>query len=975
MLLLRCMKSLGLKFLTVVFGLVLLCQESSAQFFSDGTDDASIRWKELQTPGYRVIYPDYADSLALTYARSLEKYRPANLPFRKKLPVILHTETAVSNGSVAWSPSRMELYTVPDSYSPLSLMWNDHLCAHESRHYFQMAPGYNRKFLAGRILFGELWPMAIGALYPSTTLMEGDAVAYETAVSTSGRGRQASFLEYYRVCFAQGDRRNFWQWRYGSNRNYTPDYYRAGYLQIAGPAALYKVPDLTQRYFDRIIEKPWLPIDNFNKTLKENCGKNFKSAWQEVTDSLDREWAKWETERGPFKEITPVTKNLRRYTSYTGTTSLNGKIYSVRSGIDRTSELVEIDTCGNVRRLHSFPSGFQGLKRDTIYHRLVWTETVSDARWEIKSYSVVNYYGQDRQIHSLTRGSRYFQVCCCNEEALYAVIEFPVEGGSNIVILNPADGSVIERIPTPSGLEPTDLAWVGKKLFATANTSSGAGIYNVTDGFTPLIQNVPSNISELNPFRGNLFFGCDRTGVNELYTINISDGSIRQLSNTRFGGSNWTCFRDSLFFSQAGRDGKNIVSIPLSEEKEVADLNYERVSFLVPESPSKLPVKDCDTTTYKIGNYSKFAHLIRFHSWIPLFVDANAIDAMSLSSLTTSAGLGATAFFQNDLGSASGTISYHALPLKEKWQHSGHLKFKYSGWYPVFEISADLNDRSSLNYALEKTTTEKYVSYKITQTATPKPLVSGTILTYIPFKFNSRGLSRGLVPQVRYSITNDLFLGANVPLQRLSLSLRGYLMKPVASSCIYPRFGIGLEVGNSLRPGLADVFAGNFYAYMYGYLPGILRTHGIKLSAMLDSHTGNGIFAEPYLNIAPRGFEQDNVNVLLARYDRQAKFSFDYAMPLGNVDWSFLCPVAYIRNFELILHSDCALFGSSEKSGALISAGADFQVVLGNLLWIPYDTRIGISYNYKTGPSFNDFAPEQGTLSRNHVGVVFSVAF
>ena len=964
-----------LKFLTAFLCLSLLCLPVRAQFYNDGTDDASIRWKELQTSNYRIIFPHYADSLALQYAASLEKYTPKGLPFKKKLPVVMHTENAFSNGSVAWAPSRMELYTVPDSYSPLSLPWKDNLSVHEVRHYYQMFPGYDRKFLAGRILFGEFWPFAIGAIYPSTTFMEGDAVLYETAMTSNGRGRQASFLEYYHACFAAGDKRDFWKWKYGSNRYFTPDHYRAGYLQIAGPSALYNEPNLAQRYFDRIIEKPWLPFDNFNKTVKEISGKNFKTVWKEVCDSLSGEWAQWDAQRAPFQDAVQLTGNLRRYTSYDGLAKLDGRLYAIRQGIDRTPELVEIDSCGKVRRIHSFSSSSQGLENDDIYHRLVWTEIVPNTRWEMKSYSVVKYYGQDGSIGSLTRASRYFGIDCCKEEALYAVIEYPVEGGSRAVILNPGDGSVIESIDAPRGYELTSLAWVGKKLFAVANSAGGAGIYNLTDRFLPLIENIPSSINGLRSYKGNLRFVCDCSGVNELYSINISDGRIFQLSTTRFGGSNWEEDGESFFFTQPGKDGQNIYSTRVSNIREIENLNYERVSFLVPDSPAGTSESNCDTTEFKIRNYSKFGHLIRFHSWIPLFIDADAVESLSFSTLTTTAGLGATAFFQNELGSASGLISYHAQPTNGKWQHSGHLKFNYSGWYPVFELSADLNDRNSLIYQVEKTVGEKYTTYRIIQEPTSKPLIAGTLSAYIPFKINSRGLSRGIIPEVRYSVTNDILYGKNLPMQRLSLSLRGYIMQPVASSCIYPRYGIGLEVGSSMRPGLTDIFAGNAFAYIYGYLPGILRTHGLKLTATLNSHTGNGIFSESYVSLTPRGFAQDNVSGKIARYGKQAKFTVDYALPFGNADWSFLCPVAYIRNFELILHSDCTIFHSPADSGALMSAGADLQVVLGNLLWIPYNTRIGVTYNYKTGPSFGAFSTPEAPISRNYVGALFSVDF
>ena len=64
--------------------------------------------------------------------------------------------------------------------------------------------------------------------------MEGDAVAAETALTSSGRGRSADFLEYFRVCFENGDLRDFDRWRFGSQKYYAPDYYKIGYLTVAG---------------------------------------------------------------------------------------------------------------------------------------------------------------------------------------------------------------------------------------------------------------------------------------------------------------------------------------------------------------------------------------------------------------------------------------------------------------------------------------------------------------------------------------------------------------------------------------------------------------------------------------------------------------------------------------------------------------------------------------------------------------------
>ena len=95
-------------------------------------------------------------------------------------------------------------------------------------------------------------------------------------------------------------------------------------------------------------------------------------------------------------------------------------------------------------------------------------------------------------------------------------------------------------------------------------------------------------------------------------------------------------------------------------------------------------------------------------------------------------------------------------------------------------------------------------------------------------------------------------------------------------------------------------------------------------------------------------------------------------MPLLPVDRALLGPVAYLRNFELTLHGDWTVYASSRIGGSLYSAGADFAAVLGNLLWIPYRTRIGVSYNYNGGPGFEGFS-KQGLAERHRFSLLFSI--
>ena len=101
-------------------------------------------------------------------------------------------------------------------------------------------------------------------------------------------------------------------------------------------------------------------------------------------------------------------------------------------------------------------------------------------------------------------------------------------------------------------------------------------------------------------------------------------------------------------------------------------------------------------------------------------------------------------------------------------------------------------------------------------------------------------------------------------------------------------------------------------------------------------------------------------------------FSADYGIAFAPVDWSFLGPVAYIRNFLLTPNFDISLYSNPDDSAVFCSAGAELCAVLGNFLWLPYQTKIGVSYSYNFGPSYNRFLTDDPAL-RHTVQMVFNI--
>ena len=120
---------------------VSVTQYLSAQYYETGQDPASVKWLQIKTERFRIIYPESYGDEGLRFARALDDSYEKLLkvfPAQKfRIPVIIHNYTTESNGYVAWAPRRMEIYPTPDQNS-IPLETTTQLTLHELTHVFQL---------------------------------------------------------------------------------------------------------------------------------------------------------------------------------------------------------------------------------------------------------------------------------------------------------------------------------------------------------------------------------------------------------------------------------------------------------------------------------------------------------------------------------------------------------------------------------------------------------------------------------------------------------------------------------------------------------------------------------------------------------------------------------------------------------------------------------------------------------------------
>ncbi|MDR0814517.1 MAG: hypothetical protein LBN37_02060, partial [Bacteroidales bacterium] len=285
--------------------LLLECLPLYAQFYESGVNPPSVRWQQINTAHFRVIFPvdishegQYAANV-LEYIYASEGKSLNHLP--AKVPVVLHNRPAFSNGMVTWAPKRSEWYlTAP--YNNYAQNWLEQLALHEYRHVVQIDK-LNQGFTKGLgYLIGQQAVGVASAMTPYWYL-EGDAVLTETALSNSGRGRNPAFEMPLRTIALSTGRHHYDKAAFGSYRHHVPNHYEWGYQMVAWTKKNYGM-EVFSHAEDYVARHPFL-LYPFSIALKKQTGLGTPKRYDKAFEELTAGWKK-QAEQMPHVDYTPV---------------------------------------------------------------------------------------------------------------------------------------------------------------------------------------------------------------------------------------------------------------------------------------------------------------------------------------------------------------------------------------------------------------------------------------------------------------------------------------------------------------------------------------------------------------------------------------------------------------------------------------------------------------------------------------------
>jgi len=862
------------------------------QYFTTGSDPGKIHWKQINTNNFQLIFPEDWEANAVKLAATLESvydygYKTLGSPPRK-ISVIVHSHSSISNGLVAWAPQRMELYPIPDQrIYPQD--WLEQLAIHEFRHVVQMDKiAKELPFIFKAILGEQAAVAAIGAYVP-LWFMEGDAVVAETALTETGRGRNPAFLKELKAQALQKGLYSYDKATLGSYKDFVPNRYNFGWWMVGSMRKEYGA-DVWDKALSNVARVP-LSLNPINRSLKQQTGMKKESLYESLFSSSLQEWKKEQLDL-VHSPLTILTASGKFHTNYTyPQVQQDGSIIAYKESLDDVGRIVRIAD-GRETVLFT-PGNLVDESFSVSGDNMLWIERRAHPRWENADRNVVVIYDlnkKNKQTFSLDEN--LFSPALSPKSAVFAAVKIDRQNQNRLALYHTAGGGIVREFEVGANDYIFAPCWdnEGENLYFIGLSAYGKyfGQLNVNSGeYKQLTDPVRYDLRALSFQSGKLWFTSAKTGIDNIFSLDVTSGKLVQETGVPFG-ADYPCFRnENLYFCNYTALGYQLVKIAAKNLLNKENEDSYVVSNLLADSLARqeggpLNFEKKSAQEYEIKPYRKIANLFNFHSWNPAYVNLNSYEIRPGLSL----------FSQNKLGTAITVLGYDYDATEKTGKYKS--SFEYSGFFPVFKAEFGYGKRNLTYKLISKTdtTTRKFYWNEL----------SFDLGARVPLVFQFGKYTQFLQPRVEYSyknrIRNNTFPQGFKSGYHHSLSFGLQFQNRIRRSSLdlMPRWGqtvdVVYETGLGGGQQIGDVKA----LVSYLYFPGLTGQQGLRIYNGYQQKRTEREF--PYSDIVrfPRGSQR------IANTDLYT-LAIDYAVPLAYPDLS-LSRLFYLKRLRSNLFYD-----------------------------------------------------------------------
>ncbi|AQG78366.1 hypothetical protein [Spirosoma montaniterrae] len=869
-----------------------------------------LRWYQIQTSHFRVLYPAGFDTTAQRVAQRLEQvYEPASASLSKRprtISVLLQNQPTLSNGFVAIQPRRSEFFaTRPQDPGLLGTYeWLDLLAVHEYRHVVQLDKALQHY---GKVLYALLGNtgLAFSRMTIPDWFMEGDAVSTETLLSNSGRGRIPNFDLGLRANLLAGRQFSYQKSVCGSFRDNIPDHYTLGYHLVTHLKRT-QGPDAWSRVLDRNFQTPPLPL-NFSGSIKKTVGLTADGLYAKTINDLTETWQKQQEQLtltpANFYAVSPEAARSERpiFTNYRYPQFLSDStILAVKYGLGDTPRLVRLSKTGREKQVfvQGFPNDPAMFSATPAY--ACWIEFGFDPRWGQRIYNNIRLLNlATGKLRRLTHRARYTAVALSPDNQKLVVVENTETYTTRLVVLDAKTGSRLRELPNPENIFYLHPRWHDNQTIASVILKDGKKTIQLIDSQSSesreLLPRTNENISHPQSWNGYVFYNSPRSGIDNLYAVNVASKEVFQVTSRPLAAYHTAVSPSGtrLAFEDFSADGYRIADMPLNPaDWKPVGANPARVESVEPVryfgpltnvEPGAAEVRRLlsdstdKATVYPARRFSRLTNLLNVYNWGSVISNAGQSLNVGVSSQdllsTTQLGVGYTYNQAERVGNAYATLSYQGLyPIFDLSFQRGHRNTSLfvDRIVPVDSLRADRWQYNQLVAGVR-------LPFTLTQS---KYSQSANLSAY----YNYLSVSDYDLP-VR-SITEVGFAGS---LSAMTYGFSYNRLLRQSKRDVSPRWGQSLSATYRNTP-----FGGRLQAEQWGvqaslFLPGVGKHHAIRLRGGYQEQSRGTYRFQPVV-FYPRGQPYISDDQITAG-------NVEYRLPLADTHWS-LTRFLYVQRIK-----------------------------------------------------------------------------
>ena len=855
----------------ITFVLTITSLDIRAQLFNGEQNPLSVKWRQIDTEGFKIIFPVELEGEAQRMANTISFIYPHEASSLNvagtQLPVVLQNRGVIANGFVQLGPKKTEFFTTPPQAFD-SQDWLNNLAVHELRHAAQYDKLTNGQYRPFPELVYFAW---MGASIP-LWFFEGDAVTMETALTNSGRGRQPAWIMPYRANLISGKTYSYSKANFGSSKDVTPGYYQLGYLLSANIRNQFG-----KGIFDSVltdIKRRPLRFYPFSNSLKKYTGKGTHQWYKETTELLQQEWTK-QNSLSSHENYQTQTKTPAFSTDYLLPVALeNGSILTLKKSKAQTPQFVVIDNNKNEQTILKI--GYQEQPWFSFSKGvIVWDEIRYNPRFRQESFSVICRYDiSTKSYKQLTFKSRLFSPTLSTDGQKIIAVQVDLSNQFNLVELDANTGEILYKYENKDNLILQTPAYNNDGTAVTYISVSEKGkslwLEEKSGKSVELIKKTRQQISKPVFYKDGIAFNAHYSGLDNIYYLDLNSNEIMALSASKFGAFNLgPCKNEDTFvFNNYNSQGFDIATTTFSTRKVDADnFVFFGAGVKAQENIWDVFAKIPDSN-YLTRPYKKLQHVFNFHSIIPTIEDSykGGLQLQSDNLLNTIS-LFTGVDYHRDLN----RIAYNAgISIKS--------------FLPVFTVNYENRPRRSF-----------YNSNKVIKQGDWREDYVG-LNARIPISFSALNhnynisVNAGTSYTRRYMLENlpsSFNTRLNFPLN-YGLTLQHSIRQ--AERDIAPGWGQILRFKYFHQPFDSKLQGDLFSTEAFAYFPGLGRNHSFLMNFNYQEASG----VRQYNTEINTVYGYNNIQ---ARSRLKNTFLLNYRFPIAFPD-AELGPLAYIRNIR-----------------------------------------------------------------------------